>query len=160
MVELRAVEAAFPFYGTLELADGQTLLRTTCCADRGALVRPELLAQLGMRVGRRLLIGGQPFTIRGVIARSRAGASAHSVSARASSSTAPTSRQTGLLGFGSRASYQLLFKVREDGVDRSTSRLRRTCATASRPLGRTRRSRTTSATTSAAPRTTSAWSAS
>ena len=33
-------------------------------------------------------------------------------------------RQAGLLGFGSRASYQRLFKVREDGVNRLTTRLR------------------------------------
>ena len=37
-------------------------------ANRGALVRPELLTQLGIAVGDALMIGGQPFTIRGVIA--------------------------------------------------------------------------------------------
>ena len=33
------------------------------------LVRPELLAQLGIQVGDPLIIGGTPFTIRGVIAQ-------------------------------------------------------------------------------------------
>ena len=37
--------------------------------DSGALVRPELLTQLGVAVGGRILIGGTPFTIRGVIAQ-------------------------------------------------------------------------------------------
>ncbi len=41
--------------------------RTTLVEHGGALVRPELLAQLGVAVGDRILIGGQPFTIRGVI---------------------------------------------------------------------------------------------
>jgi putative ABC transport system permease protein len=124
MVELRAVEAAFPFYGTLSLAEGQTYTHDLL-ANHGALVGPELLVQLGTRVGGRLLIAGQPFTIRGVIAQEpgrRIGA--FSFGARVIVDMADF-RQTGLLGFGSRASYQLLFKVREDGVNRLTRRLRR-----------------------------------
>src|SRR4051794_20399597 len=66
MVELRGVESTFPFYGSLVLQDhlpySYELLRNS-----GALVRPELLTQLGVRVGGRILIGGRPFTIRGVI---------------------------------------------------------------------------------------------
>ena len=38
---------AFPFYGTVVLQDGAAVLARRCCADRGALVRPELLTQLG-----------------------------------------------------------------------------------------------------------------
>ena len=44
MIELRAVQEAFPFHGTLTLREGtysHALLR-----NGGALVRPELLAQL------------------------------------------------------------------------------------------------------------------
>ena len=124
MVELRAVEAAFPFYGTLALADGRSYTHDLL-AGRGALVGPELLVQLGMSVGDRLMIGGQPFTIRGVIAQEpgrRIGA--FSFGARVIIDLEDL-RQSGLLGFGSRASYQRLLKVREDGVDRLTSRLRR-----------------------------------
>ena len=65
MVELRAVEATFPLYGTMTLqgkAYSHELLR-----DHGVLVRPELLAQLDLRVGDDLLIGTQAFHIRGVI---------------------------------------------------------------------------------------------
>src|SRR5919107_1277046 len=42
MVELRGVEAAFPFYGTLVLRDGTTYSHDLL-ANGGALVRPELL---------------------------------------------------------------------------------------------------------------------
>jgi putative ABC transport system permease protein len=124
MVELRAVEAAFPFYGTLALADGRGYSHDLL-AGRGALVGPELLVQLRTRVGDRLIIAGQPFTIRGVIAQEpgrRIGA--FSFGARVIVDLADL-RQTGLLGFGSRASYQRLFKVREDGVNRLTRQLRR-----------------------------------
>ena len=116
MVELRAVEAAFPFYGTLALADGRTYSHDLL-SGRGALVGPELLVTLRMRVGDRLMIGGQPFTIRGVIAQEpgrRIGA--FSFGARVIVDLGDL-RQTGLLGFGSRASYQRLLKVREDGVE-------------------------------------------
>jgi putative ABC transport system permease protein len=124
MVELRGVEAAFPFYGALALADGRPYTHDLL-AGRGALVGPELLLQLGTRVGDRLMIGGQPFTIRGVIAQEpgrRIGA--FSFGARVLVDLADL-RQTALLGFGSRASYQRLFKVREDGVNRMTRQLRR-----------------------------------
>ena len=68
MVELRAVQPGFPFYGKVVLQDGRPYSHDLV-EKRGVLVRPELLTQLGIAVGDRLLIGGQPFTIRGVIAQ-------------------------------------------------------------------------------------------
>src|SRR6187549_3944229 len=62
MVELRGVEAGFPFYGKVLLQDG-TEFSHAMLANHGALVRPELLSQLGIAVGDPLLIGGVPFTI-------------------------------------------------------------------------------------------------
>ena len=97
MVELRGVEAGFPFYGTLALADGR-IFTHDLLAGRGALVGPELLVQLGMSVGDRLIIGGQPFTIRGVIEQEpgrRVGA--FSFGSRVLVDLADL-RQTGLLG--------------------------------------------------------------
>ncbi len=123
MVELRGVEPTFPFYGTLTLANGAPYSHDLL-AGRGALVGPELLVQLRLAVGDRLLIGGQPFTIRGVIEKEpgrRIGA--FSFGARVLVDLADL-RTTGLLGFGSRASYQLLLKVDEGGVERLARQLR------------------------------------
>jgi putative ABC transport system permease protein len=123
MVELRGIEAAFPFYGTLALANGGEYSHALL-VGHGAIVGPELLVQLRMRVGERLMIGGQPFTIRGVIAQEpgrRIGA--FSFGARVIIDLADL-QQAGLIGFGSRANYQRLLKVREDGVERLTTRLR------------------------------------
>jgi putative ABC transport system permease protein len=124
MVELRGVPPKFPFYGRVVLQDGQTfshdLLR-----GHGALVRPELLTQLGTRVGGRLIIGGQPFTIRGVIAQEpgrRVGA--FSFGSRVLIDYDDL-RATGLLAFGSRASYQILLRVREQAVESMTRDIRR-----------------------------------
>ncbi len=122
MVELRAVEEGFPFYGALKL-EGQPfhhgLLR-----NFGALVRPELLAQLGMTVGDRLMIGKHEFTVRGVIeAEPGRRLGAFSLGPRVFVDLADL-RQTGLLGFGSRASYQRLLKVPNDQLDALVQRLR------------------------------------
>jgi len=123
MVELRGVEPAFPFYGTLALAGGAAYSHALL-ANHGALVGPELLVQLGLAVGDRLLIAGQPFTIRGVIDKEpgrRIGA--FSFGARVLIDLGDL-RGTGLLSFGSRASYQRLLKVEEGGVERLSRRLR------------------------------------
>ena len=66
MVELRGVEAAYPFYGTLLLQDAKPYSHALL-ENAGTLIRPELVAQLGVKIGDRILIGGQPFTVRGVI---------------------------------------------------------------------------------------------
>jgi putative ABC transport system permease protein len=124
MVELRAVERPFPFYGTLVLDDGRAYSHQLL-EKRGALVGPEVLAQLGVAVGDRLLIGGQPFDVRGVISKEpgrRIGA--FSFGARVLIDLEDL-RQIGLLSFGSRANYQRLLKVAESDVARLVRRIRR-----------------------------------
>jgi len=124
MVELRGVQAGFPFYGTVVLQDGRPFSHALL-ANRGALVRPELLTQLDIAVGDALLIGGQPFTIRGVIAVEpgrRVGA--FSFGSRVIVDLEDL-KGTGLLAFGSRASYRILLKVEEQGVTPLFTELRR-----------------------------------
>jgi putative ABC transport system permease protein len=109
MVELRAVQDAFPLYGTMTLRDGtysHALLK-----DHGALVRPELLAQLKLRVGDEVLIGTQRFQIRGVIQNEPGrNLGAFSLGSRLFVDLADLP-STGLLSFGSRASYEMLLQV-------------------------------------------------
>jgi putative ABC transport system permease protein len=116
MVELRAVEAPFPYYGLLKLANGvaydHSLLR-----DFGVLVRPELLAQLDVEIGEALLIGSQRFTIRGVIdAEPGRRLGAFSIGPRVFVDLADLEK-TGLTTFGSRASTQRLLKVPDAAFD-------------------------------------------
>jgi putative ABC transport system permease protein len=123
MVELRGVAPGFPFYGTLLLQNGLTYSHDLLSGG-GALVRPELLSQLGVSPGRRIVIGGRPFTIRGVIDQEpgrRVGG--FSLGSRVIVDLADL-RQTGLLSFGSRANYQILLKLRDDGVDPLTRDVR------------------------------------
>jgi putative ABC transport system permease protein len=124
MVELRGVQRGFPFYGQVVLQNG-TPYSHDLLANRGALVRPELLTQLGVAPGGRIVIGGQVFTIRGVIAQEpgrRVGA--FSFGSRVLVDYGDL-RATGLLTFGSRASYQLLLRVRPDAVGPLVRDLRR-----------------------------------
>jgi putative ABC transport system permease protein len=109
MVELRAVEPAFPLYGTMTL-QGKTYSHDLM-RNHGVLVRPELLAQLNLREGDELLIGTQSFQIRGVI-QSEPGRNlgAFSLGSRVFIDLADLP-STGLVSFGSRASHQLLLQV-------------------------------------------------
>ncbi len=123
MVELRGVEADYPYYGTLQLKDGavysHALLR-----ERGALVGADLIVQLGIAPGEPILIGGQRFTVRGVIAQEpgrRVGG--FSFGSRVLVDLADL-RKTGLLAFGSRASNQILLKMKEEGVQSLTRDVR------------------------------------
>ncbi|MGE3275801.1 MAG: ABC transporter permease [Vicinamibacterales bacterium] len=123
MVELKGIESGYPYYGALELAGGQPYSHTLL-EGGGAVVRPELLAQLGVQVGDRLLIGERQFEIRGVVEREpgrRIGA--FSLGPRVFVDLADL-RQTGLLAFGSRASYQRLVQVPEPALDALVTTLR------------------------------------
>jgi putative ABC transport system permease protein len=124
MVELRAVEPGFPFYGELKLANGQRY-DYALLQDFGVLVRPELLAQLNVAVDDSLLIGTKRFTIRGVIeAEPGRRLGAFSLGPRVFISREAL-EQTGLLAFGSRASFQRLVKVPDSQLDGLVTTLRR-----------------------------------
>jgi putative ABC transport system permease protein len=75
IVELKAVESSYPFYGTLKLEPAPSLDRllhpdiaqcggTPCL---GAVVQESLLVRMGLSVGRRLKIGEAEFLITGIV---------------------------------------------------------------------------------------------
>ena len=123
VVELRGVEAAFPYYGTFVLEDGLAY-RHELVAGGGALVRPELLVQLDVRVGDDIVIGEGTFEIRGVILREPGGQlGAFSFGPRVLVDHADL-LATGLLGFGTRAERQWLLRLPEDRIDPLVEALR------------------------------------
>ena len=122
MAELRGVEPAFPFYGRMVLREGQ--YSHAMLKGHGAIVRPELLAQLGVAVGDTLLIGNSEFEIRGVVTSEpgrRLGA--FTLGPRIFIDRQDV-EATGLLGFGSRSNREILLKVREADVVSLLPRLR------------------------------------
>ena len=116
VVELRGVQAEFPFYGEFALGGGQPysfdLLR-----DQGVLVGPELLTQLGLAVGDPIMIGEVAFTIRDVIL-SEPGRQlgAFSFGPRVLVDR-DALESTGLLNYASRANRQILLKVDQAQMD-------------------------------------------
>jgi putative ABC transport system permease protein len=124
MVELRAVQAGFPIYGSVDLAGGQSYTHALL-EHRGALVRPELLTTLGVAVGDQLLIGQAAFTIRGVIAKEPGrGVGQFSLGPRVLIDYDDLAA-TKLLGFGSRAGRTILVKVPDAQVQPLVRDLRR-----------------------------------
>ena len=123
MVELRAVEQGFPYYGRMKLAGGVPF-QHSLLTGFGVLVRPELLAQLDLKVGDALTIGSQRFTIRGVI-ESEPGRrlGAFSIGPRVFVDIADLEK-TGLMKFGSRSQNQRLLKVPDAALDKLVVDLR------------------------------------
>ncbi|MCC7125610.1 MAG: FtsX-like permease family protein [Acidobacteria bacterium] len=123
MVELKAVEPAFPFYGQVVLAGGAAygpdLLR-----DGGVLIRPELEAQLGVGIGGHLRIGNKSFEVRGILeAEPGRRLGAFSLGPRVFISMADLA-DTGLLAFGARATHQRLLRVPDASLDALVRTLR------------------------------------
>lgn len=124
LVELRGVTADFPYYGTLDLAGAQPYAHALL-ANRGVLVPPEFLGEMGLTVGDGLRLGGQTFTIRGVVVKDRVqrGGGGFAFGPRLYLDLSDL-RGLGLLGFGSSATYQIFLRVADRDVDRLTTALR------------------------------------
>ena len=65
LVELKAVDEAYPLVGSVELSPPQTLKQAL--ADRGAVVAPALLRATGLSVGDKAQLGEITITITGVL---------------------------------------------------------------------------------------------
>lgn len=71
LVQLKAVEQAYPLYGSLELKDGGSLVDALAKRDGvwGAVVEEAALRRMNLVLGDRLRIGEVTVEVRGVIAR-------------------------------------------------------------------------------------------
>jgi len=65
LVELKAVQGEYPFYGVLETEPPGPL--ELLLSPETVVVAPDLLSRLALRVGDEMRIGGQPFRIAGVV---------------------------------------------------------------------------------------------
>ena len=123
MIEARGVQSGFPFYGVIQIAGGQ-LYSHELLAGQGALVRPELLTQLDVEVGDKILIGDSAFTIRGVMLTEPGNSmGAFSLGSRVLVDHDDL-QETGLLSFGSRANYETLIKISEEGIEPLVNQLK------------------------------------
>ncbi|MGH9464824.1 MAG: ABC transporter permease, partial [Thermoanaerobaculia bacterium] len=65
LVEVKAVDGGYPFYGRLALEPDRPLAELL--APGSVVVAPDLLARLDLAVGDELVLGGVSFTIAGVV---------------------------------------------------------------------------------------------
>ncbi len=118
LVELRAVDAQFPFYGTPRLRHGGDLAPGGAGAldrSRIAWVFPEVLAQLGVEVGAPLKIGATAFIIDDVVESDPSvGTVGLSLAPKVYIGGAFLA-DTGLVTYGSRVFHTLLFKLPASG---------------------------------------------
>jgi putative ABC transport system permease protein len=109
LIELKAVEPAYPLYGRLERDPGRPL--PELLGPEGALVEDALLARLGVRVGDPIQIGAARFTITGVLRKEpdRA-ATLFTLGPRVLIAAAALDR-TALIQRGSRVRYRTLVRL-------------------------------------------------
>ena len=69
LVELKAVDSAWPLYGDIALAPAPVLPLAEALAGNGAVADPALLERLGLAVGGEIAVGEARFTVRAVIER-------------------------------------------------------------------------------------------
>lgn len=113
LAEVRGVDAGYPLYGTMTLASGRAY-SPAIVSGRGAIVQPDVLAQLNLAVGDTVVIAGQPFTIRDVLL-------AESAQRRGGIALGPRlyialedMRALPVFGLGSRVTYYQMFAVPDD----------------------------------------------
>jgi len=116
LVQMKGVQAGFPLYGSLEL-EGGLPYHHALVEGHGALVRRELLEQLGLKIGDHIVIGRDQYAVRGVIVSEPGQRMAgFSFASRVLVDYADLGA-SGLFTFGSRADHGILLKVREAGID-------------------------------------------
>ena len=114
LVELKAIDGEFPFYGRLELQPARPL--SELLAGDGAVAAPELLVRLSLRLGDPIAIGGKLFTLRGtVLAEPDRLGNAFSLGPRLFLS-GESLRSTGLVALGSRVTHRLLVKLPDEAA--------------------------------------------
>jgi putative ABC transport system permease protein len=110
LVELKAVEPAYPLYGRLEVEPRRPIAELL--AGGGAVVQADLLGRLGVKVGDRIAIGDAPVTIRGVIGKEPDAPVGFALGPRVLIG-ADTLEATGLVRPGSRVRYRTLLRLPE-----------------------------------------------
>jgi putative ABC transport system permease protein len=111
LVELKAVEPGYPFYGALVTEPAGPL--DTLIGGGRALVHESFLARLGLRVGDRFRVGDAELTVAGVVVKEPDRAvGVFSLGPRVLIAAEDLDR-TGLVRPGSRVRYRTLFRLPE-----------------------------------------------
>ncbi len=114
LVQIKAVDSGYPLYGELKIeADGkvQSLQGQLLNQSRIAWAYRELLAQLGVKVGDDILIGGEKFHLAGIVKEDQTqGFRMASIASKIYVGLEPIQRSA-LLGPGATVTDTILFRV-------------------------------------------------
>lgn len=105
LVELRAVEGDYPFYGRLALEPDRPLAELL--AGGGAVAAPELASALGLAPGDAIAVGGRRFVLRGLVRSEPDRIGGFALGPRLYLS-GESLRSTGLVALGSRIEHRTL----------------------------------------------------
>jgi putative ABC transport system permease protein len=117
LAQVRALEPAFPLRGTIGLreeGDSGSGAAQGLASGRSAWLAPELMAQLGIELGDEIRIGSAAFRVVDAVERdagSAAGGFAFAPRVYIGWDQLPA---TGLIQFGSRATYRLLYRLPDE----------------------------------------------
>lgn len=114
LVELKAVEGEYPFYGTLVLEPDRPL--GSLLDDGTVVVGPEVLERLRVVVGGTVRIGGEPFRIGGLVRKEPDRINFSLTLGPRIFLTGGGLERTALLRFGSRVRHRALIRM-PDGMD-------------------------------------------
>lgn len=109
LVEVKAVDSGYPFYGVLEVEPAGAVL-----TDQSALVAAELLDRIGLQVGDSVRLGAVDFVIAGVILKEPDRVTATFGFGPRVMLTRGGLERADLIRVGSRANHIFLFKLAAD----------------------------------------------
>ncbi len=113
LVQLRAVEGGWPFYGEISTSPGG--LWPVALDSTRALVDEAALPQLGIAIGDSILLGGHPFEVRGTVTDLPTDLGFQTAVGPRVWVTAAGLDRTGILGFGPLARYETYLRLPEIG---------------------------------------------
>ena len=118
LIELKAVDAAYPLYGAVVLSPAQSLDATLEARDGsyGAAVDPAILGRLGLTIGERMKVGEAILQIRATIVREPDGATGGLIFGPRVLISAEALGATGLIRPGALVTYRYRLRL-PPGVD-------------------------------------------
>jgi putative ABC transport system permease protein len=118
LIELKAVDAAYPLYGSIDLSPAQNLTPALSSSggNYGAAVDPAILSRLGLAIGDRIKIGQALLQIRATIVREPDAATAGLIFGPRVLISARALGETGLIQPGALVTYRYRVRLRA-GVD-------------------------------------------
>src|SRR5215467_8314556 len=118
LIELKAVDAAYPLYGAVVLLPAQALTNALARRDGsyGAAVDPAILGRLGLAIGDRIKIGGASLQLRATIAREPDAATSGLIFGPRVLISAEALAETGLIQPGALVTYHYRLRL-PAGID-------------------------------------------